>query len=168
MTRLVKIIPISCLLLLAACDSMPKLPGMAGSSHEAKPAPPAATPASPAKPGQATSTSNSSVPAAANVAPPAANADQVALKEGIAAYNNGEYATAIKRLSSPDIASGSKATQLSALKYLAFSYCLTNRATLCRQQFEKALKLDPAFDLAPGEQGHPLWGPVFTRAKKTK
>jgi Flp pilus assembly protein TadD len=155
----------TCVLLLAACESMPTLPGMAGGSHEAKPAVPAATSATPAKPGQAAG----GPPAAANVAPPPApNADQVALKEGIAAYNNGEYATAIKRLSSPDIASGSKATQLSALKHLAFSYCLTNRATLCRQQFEKALKLDPAFDLAPGEHGHPLWGPVFTRAKKTK
>jgi Flp pilus assembly protein TadD len=165
MTRLAKIIPITCLLLLAACESMPGLPGMPGSSHEAKPAAPATSAATPAKPGQAAG----GAPAAANVPPPPApNADQVALKDGIAAYNNGEYAAAIKRLSSPDIAAGSKATQLSALKYLAFSYCLTNRATLCRQQFEKALKLDPAFDLAPGEHGHPLWGPVFTRAKKAK
>lgn len=165
MTRLVKLIPITCLLLLAACESMPSLPGMPGSSHEAKPAAPATSAATPAKPGQAAS----GAPAAANVPPPPApNADQVALKEGIAAYNNGEYTTAVKRLSSPDIANGSKATQLSALKYLAFSYCLTNRATLCRQTFEKALKLDPAFDLAPGEHGHPLWGPVFTRAKKAK
>lgn len=166
MTRLVKLIPITCLLLLAACESMPGLPGKPGNSHEAKPAAPTATtPATPAKPGQAAG----GAPAAANIPPPPApNADQVALKEGVAAYNNGEYATAIKRLSSPDIAIGSKATQLSALKYLAFSYCLTNRATLCRQQFEKALKLDPAFDLAPGENGHPLWGPVFTRAKKAK
>jgi hypothetical protein len=162
MTRLANLIPITCVLLLAACESMPGLPG---ASHEAKPAAPAATPATSAKPGQ----SASGAPAAANVPPPPApNADQVALKEGIAAYNNGEYATAIKRLSSPDIAGGSKATQLSALKHLAFSYCLTNRATLCRQQFEKALKLDPTFDLAPGEHGHPLWGPVFTRAKKAK
>jgi hypothetical protein len=27
------------------------------------------------------------------------------------------------------------------------------------------LRLDPSFDLAPGEQGHPLWGPVFVKAK---
>jgi hypothetical protein len=45
---------------------------------------------------------------------------------------------------------------------------VTSRQTLCRQQFDKALKLDPSFDLEPGEHGHPLWGPVFTKAKKGK
>lgn len=96
------------------------------------------------------------------------SADQVALNEGIELYNNGDYNGAIKRLGSPEIASAPKATQLEAIKYTAFSYCVTARQALCRQQFEKALKLDPAFDLAPGEHGHPLWGPVFTRAKKGK
>jgi hypothetical protein len=99
---------------------------------------------------------------------PAAAADQLALKEGIDLYNNGDYNAAIKRLGAPEIANGPKATQLEAIKYTAFSYCVTSRQTLCRQQFEKALKLDPNFDLAPGEHGHPLWGPVFTRAKKGK
>lgn len=94
--------------------------------------------------------------------------DQAALKDGIDLYNNGDYNAAIKRLGTPEITSGPKATQLAALKYTAFSYCVTSRPTLCRQQFKKALKLDPGFDLAPGEYGHPLWGPVFTRAKKGK
>jgi hypothetical protein len=49
---------------------------------------------------------------------------------------------------------------------MAFSYCVSARQALCKQQFEKALKLDPAFSLAPGEHGHPLWGPVFERAAK--
>jgi Flp pilus assembly protein TadD len=90
------------------------------------------------------------------------------LKEGIALYNNGDYNGAIKRLGMADVTGAPKATQLEALKYTAFSYCLTSRQTLCRQQFEKALKLDPAFDLEPGEHGHPLWGPVFVKAKKGK
>jgi Flp pilus assembly protein TadD len=110
-------------------------------------------------------------------AKPAANAHtetaapapaQTGLKEGIALYNNGDYNGAIKRLGMADVTGGPKATQLEALKYTAFSYCLTSRQTLCRQQFEKALKLDPAFDLEPGEHGHPLWGPVFVKAKKGK
>lgn len=102
-------------------------------------------------------------------APPVRSADQAALDEGIALYNRGDFPAAIKRLSATEIAaSGNKANQLTALKYMAFSYCVTSRQTLCRQQFEKALKLDPKFDLAPGEHGHPLWGPVFTRAKKAK
>jgi hypothetical protein len=93
---------------------------------------------------------------------------QPGLKEGIAMYNNGDYNDAIKRLGATDITGGSKATQLEALKYTAFSYCVTSRQTLCRLQFEKALKLDSSFDLSPGEHGHPLWGPVFVKAKKSK
>ncbi|MES2299873.1 MAG: TssQ family T6SS-associated lipoprotein [Pseudomonadota bacterium] len=106
------------------------------------------------------------VPPPAPVLPP----DQLALKQGVALYNDGNYNEAIKQLGgAADIWSGgSKAVQLEALKTMAFSYCVTSRSTLCRQQFEKALKLDPGFDLAPGERGHPLWGPVFARAKKGK
>jgi hypothetical protein len=92
--------------------------------------------------------------------------DQVALREGIRLYNDGEFNDAIKRLSSKDIANGSTATRVTALKYTAFSYCVTSRTEQCRQSFERALKLDPRFDLAPGEHGHPQWGPVFTRAKR--
>ena len=107
----------------------------------------------------------------APIAPPAPvvpSADQLALADGIALYNKGQYNDAIKRLAAADVTSGSKATQLAALKYSAFSYCVTNRATACRLQFDKAFKLDPAFDLAPGEHGHPLWGPAFAKAKKPK
>jgi hypothetical protein len=109
------------------------------------------------------------VPAASHTRAEAVDkTEQAGLKEGIAFYNNGDYNEAIKRFGANDIANGSKATQLTALKYSAFSYCVTSRQTLCRQQFEKALKLDPAFDLEPGEKGHPLWGPVFMHAKKGK
>jgi hypothetical protein len=55
---------------------------------------------------------------------------------------------------------------VTALKYTAFSYCVTSRPAQCRQAFDRALRLDPSFDLAPGEHGHPLWGPVFTKAKQ--
>jgi hypothetical protein len=95
-----------------------------------------------------------------------AGRDQAALREGIRLYNEGDFDDAIKRLSSKDIANGSKATRVAALKYTAFSYCVTNRTDQCRQSFERALRLDPSFDLAQGEHGHPQWGPVFTRAKR--
>ena len=107
-------------------------------------------------------------PAKAPVLPPSG------LAEGIALYDKGDYNGAIKRLGQIDVVgnstgnTSSTATRLAAFKYSAFSYCLTNRQTLCRQQFDKALKLDPTFDLAPGEYGHPLWGPVFLKAKKAK
>jgi Flp pilus assembly protein TadD len=94
---------------------------------------------------------------------------QLALNEGIALYDNGNYNGALKRLTGAnEIWNAGKPVQIEALKYMAFSYCVTGRQALCRQQFEKALKLNPAFDLAPGEKGHPLWGPVFVQAKKSK
>jgi hypothetical protein len=92
----------------------------------------------------------------------------IALREGVALYNEGEFNAAIRRLSSPDMASGSRAMRVKALKYTAFSYCVTSRAAQCRQAFDKALRLDPAFDLSPGEHGHPLWGPVFAAARKDR
>jgi Tfp pilus assembly protein PilF len=89
------------------------------------------------------------------------------LGAGIDLYNAGDYAGAIKLLGgSGDIWKADKVVQLDALKYMAFSYCVTGRQAQCKQQFEKAVKLDPSFDLAPGEKGHPLWEPVFDKVKK--
>lgn len=88
------------------------------------------------------------------------------LREGIRLYNEGDFDGAIRRLSARDLNNGPLATRLTAIKYTAFSYCVTGRPTQCRQSFDKALRLDPSFDLDPGEQGHPLWGPVFAKAKQ--
>jgi hypothetical protein len=88
------------------------------------------------------------------------------LQEGVRLYNDGDYDGAIKRLAARDVNNGPLAIRLTALKYTAFSYCVTSRPAQCRQTFDKALRLDPGFDLAPGEHGHPLWGPVFTKAKQ--
>lgn len=91
------------------------------------------------------------------------------LSAGIALYDKGDYAAAVKKLAtSGEIWKASKGVQLDALKYMAFSYCVTSQPVTCKNQFDKALKLDPEFDLTPGEKGHPLWGPVFERAKRQK
>ena len=89
----------------------------------------------------------------------------VALREGIALYNDGDYNGAIRRLNSADMKSGTPRERLSAAKYTAFSYCVSGRQALCRETFDGAFRLDPGFDLSPGEHGHPLWGPVFSQAK---
>ena len=94
------------------------------------------------------------------------DARDAALKDGIRMYNEGDFNGAIKRLSGRELANGPLAPRLEALKYTAFSYCVTSRPAQCRQAFDKALRLDPDFDLAPGEHGHPLWGPVFTKARQ--
>ncbi|MFL6657073.1 MAG: TssQ family T6SS-associated lipoprotein [Massilia sp.] len=139
--------------ILSGCDTLKPEPAPTPAVHTPAPA---ATPRAPQTP---------------VVTPPPApvlSADQIALRDGIELYNKGAYNEAIKRLAGSDISGGSKANQVQALKYTAFSYCVTSRPSLCRAAFEKAFKLDPAFDLLPGEYGHPLWGPVFAKAKKTK
>ena len=119
------------------------------------------------KPATAASTPGGSTATAAAAAAPEPPAPPAALTDGIALYNKGSYSAAIKRFTNtPEIWSADIATQTEALKYMAFSYCVTSRKKLCRQQFDKALKLDPGFDLTAGEKGHPLWGPVFNQAKK--
>lgn len=92
--------------------------------------------------------------------------ESTGLQEGIRLYNDGDYNGAIRRLAARDVNNGPLETRLAALKYTAFSYCVSARPAQCRQAFDKALRLDPSFDLAPGEHGHPLWGPVFTKAKQ--
>jgi hypothetical protein len=93
--------------------------------------------------------------------------DQAALRDGIRLYNEGDFNGAIKRLGSDDIRSNSPTRiRVTALKYTAFSYCVTSRPKQCEQAFERALKIDPDFTLESGEQGHPLWGPAYERAKR--
>ena len=96
-------------------------------------------------------------------------AAESALKDGINLYDSGNYNGALKRLSAvgkyPKI---DTEVQVSALKYMAFSYCVTARQILCKQQFQRAFALDPAFNLAYGEIGHPLWNSTFEQAKREK
>lgn len=90
------------------------------------------------------------------------------LREGIRLYANGDFTGAIAKLDAPDIQAASLATRVSALKYTAFSYCVTQRPVPCRQAFDKALRLDANFALAPGEEGHPMWGPVYDKARASR
>ena len=143
------------LALMAGCETAPTVAT----------APAATTPASPPA---STGATRPPVSGNVNTPPPAPmlSPDQLALNEGIELYNKGSFNDAIKRLNGPEISAGTVPNQVAALKFTAFSYCVTKRQTLCRQQFEKAFKLDPAFELAQGEHGHPLWGKTFDRAKQ--
>lgn len=110
--------------------------------------------------------------------PPVETPEQIAAKAARAAadaeydaifglYNDGDYRGEIKRFTTAEESlKPYKDLELKGLKYTAFSYCLLGRQVQCRQQFEKAIKLDPSFDLEKGEKDHPLWGPVFKRVKK--
>ena len=90
------------------------------------------------------------------------------LREGIRLYNNGDFTTAIAKLNAPEIQNAGPATRTNALKYTAFSYCVTQRPVQCRQAFDKALRIDAGFALAPGEEGHPMWSPVFEKARANR
>ncbi|HEY0877373.1 MAG TPA: TssQ family T6SS-associated lipoprotein [Zeimonas sp.] len=88
------------------------------------------------------------------------------LAEGVERYEAGDFVSAIRALNAPEIEQSDRATRVEAGKYLAFTYCVTNRRTLCRTAFDRVLALDSTFALQPAEAGHPLWGPVFVQARK--
>ena len=89
------------------------------------------------------------------------------LASGIKHYEDGDYREAISDLQgSLDKGLAANADKVKAHKYLAFTYCISSRETLCREEFSKALEVDPKFDLAPAEAGHPMWGSVFRSVKK--
>lgn len=89
-----------------------------------------------------------------------------ALREGIALYHEGSYDAAIARLAAADVPAANYRDRLEALKYTAFSHCLSRRESACRATFERALRLDARFDLGPGEHGHPMWAPAFSQARE--
>jgi hypothetical protein len=82
------------------------------------------------------------------------------------AYGAGKYGDVIRGVATSDELAGSTPAVLTeALKLQAFSYCITNYQKLCEDDFARILALDPSFELAPAEQGHPKWGPAFRSAK---
>jgi len=88
---------------------------------------------------------------------------------GVRAYEDGELAYATKLLqSSLDAGLRSRSDRVRAHKYLAFINCASNRVPQCRDEFKKAIDLDPSFDLRENEAGHPVWGPVFRSVKTAK
>src|SRR5262249_51028261 len=59
----------------------------------------------------------------------------------------------------------SKDDQVRAMKFTAFTLCLTEKYPQCRAEFIKIYDVDPKFDLTPAEAGHPSWTKTFAGAK---
>lgn len=157
--------------LIAGCNNALKpddaAPKSSATATRSQPAPSASSGSSttPSRPAPAAS-GPLPTPAPQPEAPPPPTALQTQLAEAIRLFDAGEFYLAAGRLRNlPDLNTANVETQLTAMKYLAFSYCVTNRRTLCQQQFEAALKVDPKFELAPAERGHPIWKVHFERAK---
>ena len=94
-------------------------------------------------------------------------AEQI-LQTGLKQYDQGQYKRAASTLQQAIDSGLAPSSQVIAHKHLAFIYCISNRISLCRSEFGKAFGLDPRFDLAPAEVGHPQWGPVFRSVKASQ
>lgn len=87
------------------------------------------------------------------------------LDQGIRQYDNGEYRIAARTIQAALDEGLTTRSQARAHKYLAFIDCISGHQGQCRDQFRKALEIDPDMQLRAEESGHPIWGPVFKSAK---
>lgn len=88
------------------------------------------------------------------------------LSAGLKYYENGHYQLAAKNLQSAlNNELTFKKDRVTAHKYLAFVYCVTDRKKQCRDQFRDAMEIDSDFELSASEAGHPIWGPVFREVR---
>ena len=85
--------------------------------------------------------------------------------DGLAKYDEGNFAESIRIFKEPSFERAWPELRLRALKYLAFSYCVSGNPAPCKKAFAEILRIEPSFELASAERGHPLWGPVFQEAK---
>ena len=135
---------------LAGCGATPDKP--APRAERPRPAPPAPPPAAlPPAPDDRANPADDS----------AAQTSQAIYAQGLRLYRAGQYDDAIARFAAVQ---SPPSLRVQALKHTAFGYCVTNRLPLCQRAFQDALALSPAFRLTKAEQGHPVWGPVFTKA----
>jgi Tfp pilus assembly protein PilF len=88
-----------------------------------------------------------------------------ALASGLQLYEEGNYAESARYLQSALYQGLKNADRMKAHKYLAFIHCVSERVDACREEFRKALDIDPRMELTAAEAGHPIWGPVFRSVK---
>ena len=86
--------------------------------------------------------------------------------DGVAFYNDGKFANAIRVFREPVFDRAWPELRVRSLRYLAFSYCVSDQLPQCRKSFAEILKLQPDFTLTAAERGHPIWGPVFVQVQK--
>lgn len=87
------------------------------------------------------------------------------LDQGIRQYDNGEYRIAARTIQAALDQGLTTRSQARAHKYLAFIDCISGQQGQCRDQFRKALEIEPGMQLRAEESGHPIWGPVFKSVK---
>lgn len=89
------------------------------------------------------------------------------LREGLAAYQKGNYRLAESKLSE-SLRQG--LTQLEevqqAHKTQGFIYCSTKRNLECEEAFQEALSLDPSYELTASERKNKRWASTFAKVKQ--
>ncbi|EHK62815.1 hypothetical protein KYC_28712 [Achromobacter arsenitoxydans SY8] len=81
-------------------------------------------------------------------------------------YAASRFGDVVRTVATSDaLSSAPRPMRVEALKLQAFSYCVTGYRQLCEDSFTQILALQPSFQLAPNESGHPQWGPAFESAK---
>lgn len=98
-------------------------------------------------------------------APAQRDSGDAALRAGLRQYEDGQYAESARNLQKALARGLPKPDQVTAHKYLAFMHCAAGRTAQCRDEFRRALRVDPNMELAAAEAGHPSWGPVFRSVK---
>jgi Tfp pilus assembly protein PilF len=93
------------------------------------------------------------------------NKGDAALAAGLKQYEDGNYGEAAKQLQTAIDRGLSSSKRVNAHKHLAFIHCVSGRTGPCREEFRKALAVDPNLQLSAAEAGHPTWGPVFRSVK---
>jgi len=88
-----------------------------------------------------------------------------ALASGLRQYDDGDYAEAARNLQAAVDLGLSDRDRANAHKHLAFIHCASARERACREEFRKALSVDPDLALSTAEAGHPVWGPIFASLK---
>ncbi|MDO5666781.1 MAG: TssQ family T6SS-associated lipoprotein [Alcaligenaceae bacterium] len=99
--------------------------------------------------------------------PPYTPAEEVLLEQIAADFHEGDYKAVIKKVKeAPETTLGGLPFRTDALKYKAFSECVSKQQRNCRSTFRGLLEFNPSFDLTAAEANHPQWGKVFAEEKK--
>ncbi len=101
-------------------------------------------------------------------AEPVISPAELALAQGLKAYQSAQYAESEAQLKQAlQLGLSLGGDRANAHKHLAFIYCTSKRETLCATAFKAARQADPSFALSKSEAGHPMWGRVYRKALPT-
>jgi Tfp pilus assembly protein PilF len=90
-----------------------------------------------------------------------------ALREGLAAYQKGNYRLAETKLSESHRQGLTQLEEVQqAHKTQAFIFCNTKRSVECEDAFQEALSLDPTYALSASERKNRVWASTFAKVKQ--